>query len=325
MKSASWGVAAFLGVSVTWMAAAAWYWGRSEARPAPARPATGTFTAEREATGNGQAVAPTSGASAPNAPAAERARRAQRLVARLAHLIEREGGDDELAALERELLDLGEVAGEPLVALLRNERDEERHNRLLDFLRKVPGAAAEDYFIEQAGGARENTTRTLAMDELASRRTEASLAALNRVATTDPELPREPFLAAPRQPGDDSTELPDAVFTPRMKALGALASTEDPRVVPMLTEVMLHERDESLRMEAATQLQRLRTEPAAVDALLQALRDRSAYVRLAALHSLSGCEDPRLFAVLTELSQRDSDLGVRALARQLLARAQPWR
>ncbi|HKY35777.1 MAG TPA: HEAT repeat domain-containing protein [Polyangiaceae bacterium] len=320
MKTAHWGILAFLGFSILWMGAAIWYWDRDEVRPAVvSKPAPAT---ERSSPHASEPPSAASGQVALDAPAAADPAylRAQSLARRLAQLIDRGEGDDELAAIERELLALGERAGAPLVALLRSERNVGRHDQLLDFLRRIPGAATDAYFIEQAGPAARRTARTIAMDELASRRSDAALDALNRVATTDPDVPSRPFLAEPRLPDDDSVELPDAVFTPRMKALEALASTEDPRVTSMLSSVLLNERDESLRMEAARHMQKLRADPPAVDALLKALGDPSAYVRLAVLHSLDGCTDPRLPALLSDLSQRDRDLGVRALALTLLAR-----
>jgi HEAT repeat protein len=47
-----------------------------------------------------------------------------------------------------------------------------------------------------------------------------------------------------------------------------------------------------------------------VDSLLACLgSDRSAYVRLAALHSLEGVVDPRLLGALTQLAEHDADRG----------------
>jgi len=319
------GVLAFLALSAAWMGAVALVWDRNEAGPRDEQLRSGAPSRRRlENPDPARAEASSRSTTASSMQAATwdpAQQRAHNLAQRLAQIVDRDGSDDEVARLEQELLALGELAATPLVALLKSERDIGRHNQLLDFLRKVPGAAAEAYFIAEVASGAEKTSRTIAMDELSSRRSDAALAALNRVATSDPDVPREPFLAAPRKPDDTSTELPDAVFTPRMKAMQALAATEDPRVVPMLSSVVLNERDESLRMEAATQLGRLRTNPEASDALLQALHDPSAYVRLAALHSISGSDDPRLPAVLGQLSQLDPDLGVRALARQISSAA----
>ena len=59
---------------------------------------------------------------------------------------------------------------------------------------------------------------------------------------------------------------------------------------------------------------------AVIDALLACLgSDRSAYVRLAALHSLEGVIDARLPGTLTRLAMHDPDQGVQVLARRLLA------
>jgi len=240
----------------------------------------------------------------------------QRLLERITRAKE---GDDERAAIEREILALGETAATPLIARLRGERDAERRHVLLDFLRKVPGSVAEDYFIDQARQATERPTRALAMDALADRKSERALDTLDGIATTDPEVPKRPFLSAARGPLDDSTELPDEVtFTPRMKAMAALASTGDARATLTLASIVRSEPEESLRMEAARDLGQLRGDPAAIDALLGALSDHSAYVRLAALHSLNGVADPRLMALLAKIASTDSDLGVRALATRLL-------
>jgi len=77
--------------------------------------------------------------------------------------------------------------------------------------------------------------------------------------------------------------------------------------------------DESLRMEAARHLGGLRDDPRAAEALRAAAGDPSAYVRLAALHSLARSSDPALPELLARIAQNDTDAGVRLLAQQLLS------
>ena len=176
--------------------------------------------------------------------------RLESLVQRLVALLGRSdvGDEDEQGRLERQLLEAGEQAAAPIVARLRREQDPARRDLLLDFLRKVPGSVAEAYFIEEARAGARGSSRTLAIDALADRRSDTALEALNQIATSDPELPQRPFLVEPRKPDDDSTELPDeTTFTPRMKAMAALASTQDPRVTPMLSDMLREQPDESLR------------------------------------------------------------------------------
>lgn len=321
MKPAHLGLVAFLGCSMSFMAAVALLWGGSDAKsqhlPSGARPPT-------PAAQSGLSVAAaTPAAAAPSAQALPDFRAASLLARWLERtsLTNLEPGDDELARLERELLALGEAAAGPLIEQLGRERDSARRDPLLNLLRKVPGATSERFLIEEARAGSRGSSRTLAIDALAERRSEQALGALNEIASSDPDLPRRPFLTEPRQPGDDSTELPDEVtFTPRMKAMAALASTQDARVTPMLAEIMRSAPDESLRMEAARNLAQLRTDPLAVDALLASLsNERSAYVRLAALHSLDGVVDARLQPLLSQLAQHDPDRGVQVLAARLLS------
>lgn len=316
MNSAYLGLGAFAGASLAVMTAAALLWGGAAASGEPA--------SVRSAAGVG-AVTPSQPALLPN----ERSTRlggnagsdeeVERLLERLARA--RGDDDDERAALERTLLAFGEAAAPPLIARLKLERDPERQRLLLDRLRKLPGSAAEAYFIERAREAPERAIRTLSIDALAERKSDRALDALERIATTDPEVLKKPFLTEPRRPDDDSTELPDEVaFTPRMTAMAALASTGDARATSTLSGIVHHEPEEALRMEAARNLGQLRGDPAAVDALIDSMTDGSAYVRLAALHSLDGVNDPRLTPLLTKIANSDSDLGVRALARRLLQR-----
>jgi hypothetical protein len=163
--------------------------------------------------------------------------------------------------------------------------------------------------------------RTMAIESLAARPTAGALAALGDIARNDPDLPARPLITAPRDPGDTSTELPDeTVFSPRMQAMSALAATRDPKAVAVLADVVKSGPDESLRMEAARNLEPLRTDARAGEVLRAAAAgDPSPYVRLAALHALHGASDPSLPAVLETIAARDRDAGVRLLAKQLLA------
>jgi len=316
MNSTHVGLGAFAGASLTLMGAAALLWGGS-----PNHETASASTTARPATGQSESpsnqVANRLLQAMPRPLASDIA---ERLVRRFIEHLGRAGDeDDERAAIEREMLALGEAAAAPLINHLKHEEDAERRYLLLDYLRKIPGRDAEDYFIDQARQATERPTRALAIDALADRKSDRAFDALDGIATTDPEVPKKPFLTAPRGPRDDSTELPDEVtFTPRMQAMAALASTGDLRATVTLSSIVRSEPDESLRMEAARDLGQLRGDPAAIDALLGALGDRSAYVRLAALHSLSSVADPRLAALLAKIASTDSDLGVRALAERVL-------
>ncbi len=315
MKAAHWGVLAFVAGSATWMSAAALLWGnlRSPVSPAESIP-SGAIIAHHAA----RPSAPFAPSTVTPPPAAGHG---EALVRRLLALSGRTSdGDDDLALVKRELLELGEQAAQAVVTQLPFERDPGRRALLLDLLRAMPGAVAENALIEEAEVGALGSHRTLAMDALAERRSDATLAALEHIATSDPELPSRPFIAEPRQPGDESTELPDeAVFTPRMKAIAALASTRDARVTDALVDILLRAPDESLRMEAARHLAPFARDPAVLDALLACLsREASAYVRLAALHALSAVVDPRASAVRRALAERDPDRGVQILARQQL-------
>jgi HEAT repeat protein len=162
--------------------------------------------------------------------------------------------------------------------------------------------------------------RTMAIESLAGRPTEGALATLGDIARNDPDLPARPLITSPRDPRDTSTELPDeTVFSPRMQAMSALASTRDPRAVAVLADVVKSGPDEALRMEAARNLGGLRADPRAGEVLrAAAASDPSAYVRLAALHALHGAADPSLAPLLEDIAARDRDAGVRILAQQLL-------
>jgi hypothetical protein len=320
MKTAHGGLIAFCGFSLVWMGTAVLLWGGTSA-PLPLGSKRGDSAAPASA-----AFAPARDKSVPFVAPSEEVTdaRLESLAHRFVELLGETDvrDDDELARLERALLDAGEQAAGPLVAQIRREQDPARRSLLLDFLRKVPGPVAEAYFIEQARAGVQGSSRTLAIDALADRRSDTAFAALDQIAKTDPELPNRPFLVAPRQANDDSTELPDEVtFTPRMKAMAALAATQDTRATPLLSDILQNQADESLRMEAARDLAQLRSDPVALDALLHCLgSDGSAYVRLAALHSLEGVADARLWPILTQITERDPDLGVQALARRLLNR-----
>jgi hypothetical protein len=214
----------------------------------------------------------------------------------------------------------GDPAADVIADLGRGGVGGEQRERLVGRLRGLPGRAAEDALIAEAKGGPQPSTRTMAMDALAERRTDRAFEALATIARNDPDLPAKPLIAQPRRPDDTSVELPDEqTFTPRMQAMAALAGTGDGRAVPVLAEVARQGPDESLRMEAARHLGGLRDDPRAAEALRAAASDPSAYVRLAALHSLARSSDPALPELLARIAQNDSDAGVRLLAQQLLA------
>jgi hypothetical protein len=229
---------------------------------------------------------------------------------------------DELDRVEAALLSSGEAGALALVDRL----DHGRHgvavrDRLLNLLRKFPGGAAEARLVREARSGKEPSSRALAIESLAERRSDRAVQALGEIARTDPTLPEHPLITTPRDPRDPSTELPDEVtFTPRMQAMAALASTRDPRAATILTDVLRDGPDESLRMEAARNLEALRGDPGASEALRRAAAgDASPYVRLAALRAARGSGDPLLAPVLEAIAAHDEDAGVRALAREVLA------
>jgi len=219
---------------------------------------------------------------------------------------------------------MGEPAAPALIQridALGKSAGEARRGRLFDILRHLPGKAAEDRLIREARAGSAGAVRTLAIEALGVRNGARVVDALARIAETDPELPERPLITSPRDPSDTSIELPDeTVFTPRMQAMAALAATHEPRAGEVLTGVLHDGPNEALRMEAASRLAVFREAPGAVEALRSAATaDPSPYVRLAALHSLEGANDPALAQVLEGIASRDADAGVRALARQVLA------
>jgi hypothetical protein len=278
------------------------------------------------------AAAPPAAAAAAPAPAPAESRQPQQalarsLAARLAALFApgRTLSDDdrrEIEALESQLLGLGDAGVAAVVARLDGGKDAPGGRELMfNLLRRMPGEAVERRLVTEARRGEHAAMRTMAIESLAGRPTEGALAALGDIARNDPDLPARPLIAAPRSPSDTSTELPDeTVFSPRMQAMSALASTRDPRAVAVLADVVKSGPDESLRMEAARNLEAMRSDPRAVEVLRgAAASDPSAYVRLAALHSLQGAGDPALAPVLETIAAGDRDAGVRMLARKLLA------
>jgi len=248
------------------------------------------------------------------------------LVERLVDLLTRDPVDadeDEIAHIEGALVTEGEAAGSLLVGGIDALRGvaASRRDRLLDVLRRLPGRAAEDRLIREARSGAADSSRALAIESLAERRTDRAVDALARIAQTDSDVPRRSLITAPRDPSDTSTELPDEVeFTPRMKAMAALASTHQPRAAEVLTGVLRDGPDESLRMEAARHLETMREMPGTVDALrAAAAADPSAYVRLSALHALAQSNDRTLVPLFQGIATRDMDAGVRALASRVLA------
>ena len=253
------------------------------------------------------------------------------LVARLAALVARdptEGDVEELVRIQDELVALGELAAPELVQRidsLRGPRAAAHRERLFDVLRRLPGRTAEDRLIREARFGSPDSSRSLAIESLGDRRTKRAVDALARIAETDPDLPERTLITAPRDPSSSSTELPDeVVFTPRMQALAALASTSDARAAEVLSGVLHDGPDESLRMEAARYLEGFGATPGAVAALRgAAAADPSPYVRLAALHALASSSDRTLGPMLESIAARDGDAGVRALAQRVLASLLP--
>lgn len=272
---------------------------------------------------------PAAGTAAPPEPAQHAAgsELARDLVDRLALLAVTGGTLDpaalqELDELKVRLAALGEPAVAALVARLDLGADAAGARELLfDVLRGIPGEAAERRIVSEANRVGHPALRTMAIEALRARRTDQSFTVLSEIARRDPELPPRALLASPRSPGDTSTELPDeTVFSPRMQAMAALAETRDPRAVHVLVDIVRDGTEEALRMEAARNLQSLRDDPLAADALRSAAAtDPSPYVRLAALHSLRGAADPELGPLLAQIAASDPDAGVRSLAQQFLS------
>jgi HEAT repeat protein len=209
-----------------------------------------------------------------------------------------------------------------LEALAREPAGSPR-DRLFDLLRQLPGSAAESGLIAEALSTDAGVSRVLAIEALGQRGSERALQTLNQIARTDPQVLAQPFITTTVPDSNDtSTELPDeVVFTPRMKAMAALSASGDARAIPMLAAVLREEPDQALRMEAASALGGLRSDASTVEALiLAALTDRSPFVRLAALHSLTGVLDPGLLEPLERISAGDSHPGVRLLAARVLDR-----
>ena len=304
------------------LAAGLWSW-----RPGVGRDAADGKSPERRRAPVTVAGAPLSvpvarGAEASMPPAD--VSRVDRLVEDLARLLEGpldEHGERARQALEAELLVAGEAAAISLIARLdRTATPPPVRERLFDLLRRLPGSAADDRLAQEARQGQQQTMRTMAIEALGQRRGHQALETLTTVARQDPLLLAQPLLGPDRSPDDSSTELPDeAVFTPRMQAMAALAASGDGRAVPVLVDIVRNGPDASLRMEAARNLGQLRSHGRAREALERAAAgDASAVVRLAALHALRGSGHPGLREMLEQIATRDGDAGVRALARELL-------
>ena len=226
-----------------------------------------------------------------------------------------------LSALELALLQAGEAAVPAILdQLAKSPHETAVYERLFNLLRQLPGPRVEAALIAEATQGSQPSTRTMAMETLGTLKTAASLRTLTQIAEHDSQLPSQPLIIAARTPENSSTELPDEqVFTPRMQAMAALANSGDPQAVDVLARVARGGPDESLRMEAARHLAAFRADPRAQDVLrVSAASDPSPYVRLSALHSLKGSEDPSMRPMLERLAVGDSDAGVRLLAREVL-------
>lgn len=231
--------------------------------------------------------------------------------------------EDETGRLEEMLVSMGDAAAKAIALQIDRASDGPARHRMFDLLRRVPGPWAERKLIEEARWGPSASSRSASIEALAERKSAAAIDALDAIAKSDPKVLRSPLMAMPRDPNDTSTDVPDeVVFTPRMHAMAALAATRDPRATDVLAQVLRDQPDESLRMEAARDLTQLTGQREATDALLSSAEsDRSAYVRLAALHALAGSDAPAMASVLQRIALRDGDAGVRLLAQRLLDRA----
>jgi len=307
-------------------AGAVLWWARGPAWTRETKEAPGSSVAAAEGERRGRSPARPAAPSLDQgaAPAPSDAVQAGELLAQLVALLARAAqlSDEEkttISDLEARILALGEAAAPALVERLDRGGDAPAaRERLFNVLRQLPGPAVEARLVSEARSGTRDSLRTMAIESLAQRKTPQALDTLAAVAETDPNLPARPLIAQPRSPDDTGTEVPDEqVFTPRMQAMAALASTEDPRAAEVLAGVVRAGPDESLRMEAARNLKTLRGDARAAEALRQAASgDPSAYVRLAALHALQGSPDPALPALLQQIAANDRDAGVRILAKQ---------
>jgi hypothetical protein len=259
-------------------------------------------------------------------PRANAAAAAEQLIDRLMQRQPSDGPTSALdqqawAASEAQLLQLGEAAVPAVIARLDAIRNPSTYELLFHVLRQLPGTAASDRVMFEARNGRTPGARTMAIETLAQRPSDAAFDTLAIIARTDPALPARPLLGPTRDPSDPSTELPDQrSFTPRMQAMLALASTRDPRAIDVLVDVLTGGPDESLRMEAARDLTSLHTDARAAAALQRAaVSDASAFVRLAALHAMAGVNDRAWLQTLAAIANSDRDAGVRALAQRQLA------
>lgn len=311
-----------LGLLLVAAIAAVWFAVRSTSSP--------TSTSRLPTMGEGSPlvadVPPSAVAQAPQAPPQVAPSAAHELTERWFALVGRgrplsAEEEQQAQSWEQQLLAMGEAAVAPVVARLQASTEPGARDRLFNLMRRLPWQAVQARVIEEARQGKQSSTRAMAFESLGQQKTPAAVAALADVALTDPDLPAQPLLAEPRNPNDPSTELPDEkVFTPRMKAMAVLANTEDPKAVQVLSELTRTGPHESIRLEAARHLGLVRNNPAALDALkVAAASDPSAYVRLSALHSLKGANDPSLAPVVAQIAASDVDKGVRILAAQVAA------
>lgn len=311
-----------LGVLLVGAIAAVWFAVRSASTPAPPVDTQAALPAPTPVQDQPIQAPPTSPAPPPKAPATAAELLTEQwfaLVGSARALSEEE--ERQAQAWEEQLLSMGEGAVTPVIARLNGSTLPAARDRLFNLLRRLPWPAVEARVIEEARQGKQSSTRAMAFESLGQQKTPTAVAALSDVALTDPDLPAAPLIAEPRNPNDPSTELPDEkVFTPRMKAMAALANTGDPKAVQVLAELARTGPHESIRLEAARNLGLLRDNPAALEALkLAAASDPAAYVRLSALHALKGANDPSLATLAGQIAASDADKGVRILAAQVAA------
>jgi len=98
-----------------------------------------------------------------------------------------------------------------------------------------------------------------------------------------------------------------------------LDAIKDPRVIPVLAQVLKEDTDPDIRVIAIAVLGRRLQDPEAIPALAQALKDTEGKVRLYALRAFHTIHDPEAIPALKDLL-KDADPGVQDAARKVLER-----
>lgn len=98
----------------------------------------------------------------------------------------------------------------------------------------------------------------------------------------------------------------------RAYSLRALAAIQTVAAVPLLLETLRREKDTRVRRAALLGLEPLvKTDPAILPVLIQALRDRRVEIRIAAIDIVSRIDDPRARQAILVRNQRERQRGVR--------------